>query len=247
MWTPLPLVSIAANEPLYENAAGNNWSGQPQGLTYQRAIRALENYGHVAEVTLIGQRLLPALIRNGCTFPQQLDAFTGEPSGPKPDGYGPMALAALEYVSRIYGIHIDVAEGHVWWSALEGADVTCTQRWGDRVWTLTADDHRFTARLGDTELFSCTRGVRVVTDLDGRPRELVGIAPGPRSIELRISDTCCELRVQPNQVWSLEPSTPKVLRAAPFAHSSQGAGENQMSAMGRTTRENSIIERRETR
>ena len=41
-WTPVPLVSIAANDPLYGTAGVNNWSGQPQGLTYQRAIGALE-------------------------------------------------------------------------------------------------------------------------------------------------------------------------------------------------------------
>jgi len=176
-WTPVPLVSIARNEPLYQNAPGNNWSGQPQGLTYQRAIRALENYGHYAEVTLIGQKLLPVLIRNGCTFPQQLDAETGAPSGPKPDGYGPMILAALEYISRMHGIHLDVANEQVWWSALDGADFTTTQRWGERTWTLAAGKDRFTGRLNNKELFSCTRGVRVVTDLAGDVREIVGIAP----------------------------------------------------------------------
>ena len=117
-WTPVPLVSIAINEPLYRNATVNNWSGQPQGLTYQRAIGALENYGHYAEVTLIGEKLLSILIRNGCTFPQQLDPTTGEPSGPKPDGYGPMILAALEYISRMHGIHLDVEHDRVWWSGL---------------------------------------------------------------------------------------------------------------------------------
>jgi len=37
-WTPVPLPSIAVNEPLYRSVPGNNWSGQPMGLTYQRAI-----------------------------------------------------------------------------------------------------------------------------------------------------------------------------------------------------------------
>ena len=214
-WTPAPLVSIAANEPLYQNAPGNNWSGQPQGLTYQRAIRALENYGHYAEVTLIGQKLLPVLIRNGCTFPQQLDAVTGAPSGPKPDGYGPMILAALEYFSRMHGIHLDVANAQVWWSALDGADFTCTQRWGDRTWTLTATNDRFTASLNGKELFSCTRGVRVVTDLDGNVREVIGIAPASRAVVLQYAGASRELTVQPNQVWRPD-ARPVLLRASPF-------------------------------
>lgn len=53
-WTPLPLPSIAVNEPLFRNASGNNCSGQPQGLTYQRAFAAVENYGYHAKVTLLG-------------------------------------------------------------------------------------------------------------------------------------------------------------------------------------------------
>ncbi len=40
---PVPLVSIAINEELSRNAPRNNWSGQPQGLTWQRAIGGLEN------------------------------------------------------------------------------------------------------------------------------------------------------------------------------------------------------------
>ena len=57
-WTPLPLPSIAIHEPLYRNIPNNDWSGQPQGLTYQRAIQALENYSHYAEVSLLGEKSL---------------------------------------------------------------------------------------------------------------------------------------------------------------------------------------------
>ncbi|MBM3861150.1 MAG: hypothetical protein FJ395_16095 [Verrucomicrobia bacterium] len=221
-WTPVPLVSIARNEKLYQNAPGNNWSGQPQGLTYQRAIRALENYGHYAEVTLIGQKLLPVLIRNGYTFPQQLDAMTGEPSGPKPDGYGPMILAALEYISRMHGIHLDVEQERVWWSALDGAEFTTTQRWGERTWTLAAGKDRFTASLNGKELFSCTRGVRVVTDLDGKVQEVVGIAPGSQTVALQTAGARRELTVKPNEVWRLDSAKPVHLRAVQFDYPYQG-------------------------
>ena len=40
-WTPVPLPSTAANDPLYRPADQNNWSGPCQGLTYQRAADAL--------------------------------------------------------------------------------------------------------------------------------------------------------------------------------------------------------------
>lgn len=223
-WTPVPLVSIAISEPLYQNAPGNNWSGQPQGLTFQRAVRALENYGHYAEVSLLGQKFLPVLIRNGCTFPQQLDAVTGAPSGPKPDGYGPMILAALEYISRMHGVHLDVEQDRVWWSALRGSggDFTYTQRWGGRAWTLTATKDRFTASLNGRESFSCTRGVRVVTDLDGSVREVVGIAPEPQTVALQIAGGRLELIVKPNQVWRLDATKPVLHRAVPFDYPYQG-------------------------
>jgi len=42
-WTPVPLVSIAAGEPLFRSNDRNDWSGQPQGLTYQRAIGILRS------------------------------------------------------------------------------------------------------------------------------------------------------------------------------------------------------------
>ena len=49
--TPFPLPSVAVNDPAFRNAPENNWSGQPEGLTYQRAILALERYGYNRLVT----------------------------------------------------------------------------------------------------------------------------------------------------------------------------------------------------
>ena len=101
-WTKMALTSIAANDPYFRNISFNNWSGQPEGLTYQRAINALENYGHVAEVTLIGKKLLNAIGKSK-KFTQQFDPFTAEQNGA--DGYGPTILSVLEYYSRMYGVY----------------------------------------------------------------------------------------------------------------------------------------------
>lgn len=40
-WTPFPLPSVAADDPLFRNAPENNWSGQSEGLTYQRSLRTV--------------------------------------------------------------------------------------------------------------------------------------------------------------------------------------------------------------
>jgi hypothetical protein len=217
-WTPVPLVSIARNEPLYENAKVNNWSGQPQGLTYQRAIGALERYGHYAEVSLIGQRLLPVLIRNGCTFPQQLDAMTGAPSGPKPDGYGPMILAALEYISRMYGIHLDVGHDRVWWSGLndDGENFTYAQKWGDRSFTLECRNGQLRGLVDGNERFTASSGTRIITSLDGTPVAVVGIHHETRNVSFRAGEQEWNCTVHPNQLFDLTGEDPKASRIAPF-------------------------------
>ena len=70
-WTPFPLPSIAADDPKFQpGLPRNSWSGPSEGLTYQRAVRALQNYGYHAEVSLLGQLLLSA-IGKSMTFPQQ--------------------------------------------------------------------------------------------------------------------------------------------------------------------------------
>jgi hypothetical protein len=215
-WTPVPLVSIAASEPLFRSDSRNDWSGQPQGLTYQRAIGALENYGHYTEVTLLGRKLLPVLIRNGCTFTQQLDPFTGDPGGR--DGYGPMILAALEYINRMHGIHLDVERDRVWWSGLAagGHDFTCSQRRGDTTWVLQCKDGQLRATVNGEESFTASAGARIVTGLDGKLIEIVGIDPKQKQVTVRSKSNQWNLAVGPNQGYRLDRSEPSKFRTAPF-------------------------------
>jgi len=217
-WTPLPLPSIAIHEPLYRSNPRNDWSGQPQGLTYQRAIQALENYSHYAEVSLLGEKFLKTITRSGGKFAQQYDTLTGEADAKAKDGYGPSILAALEYISRMHGVHLDVERGQVWWSALTNAGpvFSYTQRWGDREWSLSCTNGTFSGHLNDKELFSCTAGVRVVTDLEGRVLEVIGIGAAPRTIALHTPKKQHEVTVAPNQVFAVNGSKLALLRAAPF-------------------------------
>ena len=95
---------------LLHYVAGNDWSGPPEGLTLQRAIRALESYGHHTESVLIGLALTDALLSapgcsgnaSLCHFPQQIDPFTALPY--PGTGYGPMMISLLEYTARRVGI-----------------------------------------------------------------------------------------------------------------------------------------------
>ncbi|MBT8043602.1 MAG: hypothetical protein KJO79_01525 [Verrucomicrobiae bacterium] len=219
-WTPVPLVSIAKNEPLFLNKPRNNWSGQPQGLTYQRAMGALENYGHYAEVTMLGRKLLPVIIRNDYKFTQQLDPVTGKPGGK--DGYGPIILAALGYLNRMQGIHLDVEHGRVWWSGIadDGHDFTRTQIWGDHQFKLECKEGQLRALVDGKEIFTSSVGARIITDLEGGVLEAVGITPETQQIKLKAASREWALKLEPNQAYRLDPTgaaKPVGYRTAPFS------------------------------
>ena len=179
-WTPFPLPSVAANDPAFRNAPENNWSGQPEGLTYQRAILALERYGYSRIVTRLGQKLIDAVDRNGCRFTQQYDPFTGkaslvrmsdhqpvdENSGePVQDAYGPTMLACLEYIAHHYGIHPHL--GQVWFSLGSGAAYEYEAVFYDHHYVIRSDGQTVEIRIDSKILGRWECGRRIVTDEDG--------------------------------------------------------------------------------
>ena len=99
----MPLPSVSVSDPLYRNEKVNNWSGQAQALTYQRAITALENYGYYDLIPKLGRKLFEA-IGEDCIFVQQYDPFTMKPSlegvEGSQDAYGPAMLAVLEHIKE---------------------------------------------------------------------------------------------------------------------------------------------------
>ncbi|MEI6076364.1 MAG: trehalase family glycosidase [Verrucomicrobiota bacterium] len=198
-WTKVPLPSIAVNESLFRNSNLNDWSGQSETLTYQRAIRALENYSHYSLVTELGQKLFAAVQQANYRFTEQFDPLTGDPGCPRMDGYRPTALALLEYISRMHGIHLDVVKGQAWWSACDGKDFSYSQRWGERTWTMTSTNGVTTASLNGKNLITCTAGVRVVTDLDGKVSEIIGISAQKQKMTLEANGYKHKLSVKPDQ------------------------------------------------
>jgi len=221
-WTKMPLTSIAINDKRFKNIAGNNWAGAPQGLTIQRAIRALERYGHLGELTLVGRALTEALLQGcgvnatHCHFPQQIDPFTATPQ--VGDGYGPMILSLLELTGLRVGI-VPRAEQGLFWSGISDNGVTTkyVQRLGKHVYQLDSNATAFTAARDEVRLFTCTSGVRVVTDLAGVVTALRGIDNVPHAVVLtRDGLPVVSLNVHPNEQWSLEGGDPKLVRSVPF-------------------------------
>lgn len=179
-WTPLPLPSVSVSDPLFRNAPENNWSGQPEGLTFQRAIRALERYGWEPIVTRLGRRLFEAVVRGGYVFTQQFDPFTMAPSRvgmkshavldenstePFQDAYGPTLLAVLEYIAHIYGVHMEM--GRVWFSLGSGEPYRYEQRWGERVYAIRSDGRCAEIYVDGKLRHRADCGVRLITDESG--------------------------------------------------------------------------------
>lgn len=221
-WTYMPLPSIAINDPYFsndENLEYCHWAGPCFGLTYQRAIRALENYGHFAEVTLIGQKLIAKLSELG-QFPVQLTPTTGKPRG-QHGNYGPMVLSALEYISRLYGIHI--FRDQVYWSGISNGShsMTYTQCWLGKEFKLDNSGGTISGYLNGEKMFRCMAGVQVVTDLNGTVRKVVGIDSSKQKIILETPEkTYRPTRIGPNQVLVPTGKTLVLDKSVPFAQPS---------------------------
>lgn len=163
-FTPMPLPSVSVSDPAFRNAPENNWSGQPEGLTFQRAIRALENYGYDGLLPIFGKRLFDAVISGGYVFPQQFDPFTGRPS-PGPDGYCPTILAVLEYMAHLWGVHLQL--GEVWFSLCGGLRYAYERRWGEHAYRIESDGQTACAWADGREVYHGPCGTRIITDERG--------------------------------------------------------------------------------
>ena len=213
----MPLPSTAVNSPTYlkhDEGEYCHWSGPSQGLTWQRTIRALENYGHFAEVTMLGNKLITRLAELGGQFPVQFDPINRKPYG---NHYGPTALAALEYISHIYGVTFN--RGELWWSAVapaKGGQMDYTQTWFDKTWRLVNSDGQVSAYINGRLVFQCTSGVHIVTDVNGKVLRIVGIAPSAVDVALVAEGKTLKLKVKPNKVYSIQKGIAARLPAAPF-------------------------------
>ncbi|NLW10606.1 MAG: hypothetical protein GX028_01140 [Clostridiaceae bacterium] len=168
-WTEMPLPSVAVNDPLFRNVTTNNWSGQAEALTYQRAIRAFENYGFYDLIPKLGSKLFTA-IGPECRFVQQYDPFTMKPSlvslEGEQDAYGPAMLSVMEYISRMYGVHID--RDKLIWGTVTGPDSSYEQVWGEHVYKIERQKNKAAAFIDGKEIFSSESGLRIETDITGQ-------------------------------------------------------------------------------
>jgi hypothetical protein len=217
-WTPAPLPSIAASDARFQNVKGNNWGGPAEGLTYLRAVRALSDYGHHAELVLAGAAQKAALLRTG-RFPQQIDPLSAQPDAG--DGYGPMILAFLELQALTTGVALRAGPRGVavLFSAVAVAGARApafnfSQRLGAHVFSARGfGDGSFAGALDGRPLFSCAGSARVEADAGGAVYAVVGAGDEAGDVELQLpgAPAPLALRVAPNERWAIAGSAPPVL------------------------------------
>lgn len=233
-WTYVPLPSIAANDPCFQNINFNNWGGQPEGLTYQRAIQALENYGHVAEIRLLGRKWIDLLEKTG-KLVQQYDPFDGTPcitrsegKAPEneaerynnvktidPEGYGPTILAALEYITYLYGVNISMDKAT--FSGVED-DISSlyTQHMFGHNYSLETSDASMRGVIDGDEIFKCTRGLSIRTDLEGTVEAMWGIGEKPVEFSLYCNGREYAGTIRPNEKLVLVENQLQCATVIPF-------------------------------
>ncbi len=167
-WTKMPLPSVAVNDSMFRNIETNNWSGQCEALTYQRAIRALENYGYDHLIPRLGKCLFDAL-KEECRFVQQFDPFTGQISKVSLEGeidaYGPAMLSVLEYISRIYGVHREREQ--LFWGCTNKSESIYEQHIGEHVYRVENTLTGSRAQIDGREIFETKADVKIITNLNG--------------------------------------------------------------------------------
>jgi len=200
-WTPFPLPSIAVNDPIFRNGVDNDWGGPCMGLTYQRAIHALENYGYYDIITQLGLKLIHTVGQKNF-FSQQFDPFTGEfGTVDWRKDYGPTTLSILEYISRLYGIHIQYNE--VWWGALGDGEhrISYTQNWDGDAFTVQSENGVAKGFINGKEIFCVSNGVRVVTDWRGKVSKVINITDKPLTVDYDAGKKKGTTVLQPNQSY----------------------------------------------
>ncbi|MBQ3934245.1 MAG: hypothetical protein II715_00360, partial [Clostridia bacterium] len=180
-----------------------DWSGQPEGLTFQRSVRALENYGHYAELTRVAEKLF-AGVGPEALFTQQFDPFTAKPSMENnPGDYGPTLLACLEYMSRLYGVNR--SRDTVSWGAFakDGRTYDYTQSYGDRTYRIVSDSKTACGTVDGKPVFTVTCGCRVETDTEGRLLRVIGMDRTAKDVTVTAGRVRRTARIAPNAVLDM--------------------------------------------
>lgn len=207
-WAPYPLPSVALDDPAFVRPIPrNSWGGAAQALTALRAGRWFDHYGRSAELSAMMDRWCEAILRDP-TFRQQVDPLTGEFTQQDAPKYSPSALVMVDYTWRLAGICEQPEELH--WNVRPGHPAAKQSRFQLRTDAGREAEIRYAGSgaqlfLDGKPVCRVDSGtVRVITDRDGMPLALAGIAEKPQDVTLRwFGRKPQKIRLSPNQriVW----------------------------------------------
>lgn len=101
-WTPYPLATIAADDPVFAgDFPENSWGGAAQALGALRAPMWMEHYGKFSELRVLMEKWLEAM-GNEADFRQQMSTFSGQFNST--GSYSPAMCVYTDFVSRLYGV-----------------------------------------------------------------------------------------------------------------------------------------------
>lgn len=200
-YTAFPLPTFSVNSPEFSNDPSHRFGGQARGVTYRRAIRALEKYGYYRELTHIGKRFLSA-VADSLAFTEQYDPFTGAPSCSKIcSDYAPTASAVLEFIARFYGVSVVFDE--VCWGAV-GHEGECSSeykfKWGGDMYTLAAEKETSMGLINGSLVFTVTNGARVITDWFGNNPRVVNLSDETRDCVFVYRNQTFSFTIAPGEI-----------------------------------------------
>lgn len=202
--TAMPLPSVAFGDRHFVNDDRPNFNGQPRGMTYRRAIGALEKYGYFSLLTEIGTKFLSAVGKH-CAFTEQFNPFTGEAVRRNVDSeYMPTASATLELLSRFFGVRQELDRLH--WGALGHADGHTSEyafTWGGDTFRLLSETDTSSGYIGERHLFTVSNGMRVITDLCGDSPRVINVTDHPIDGVLVYRTRTYSFTLAPDQVFDI--------------------------------------------
>jgi len=201
-WPAYPLPSVALNDPLFVRPIPrNSWGGPSQALTALRAGRWFDHYHRSAEFTHMMQQWSDAILRDP-SFRQQLDPLTGGFTQSGSDRYSPCALVLFDYTWRLAGVRKEIDQLH--WNIRPTCAAATNAVFRLPLSPSSVAELRYTnnsAQLRiNSKLIGRVRGTaRLITTLDGDPKNLLGIDTESSSVTLaRPGHHDLRITLQPN-------------------------------------------------
>lgn len=177
-----PFTSIALDDPRFDpNFAHNSWCGPTNFLSIIRTPHAFEAHHRHVELSWVLYPIVYALFHME-RFAQTLNPFTG--AAGFTEKYSPTILCLLDFVERLCGI-LPRPDGQLWFTGLVPYQVEQKQVSHETAYSRIVDGQVFelvnapstcTAFCDGVLLFEVPKGIRVVTDRQGRLASVIGMS-----------------------------------------------------------------------